>query len=208
MIGDVIASTIRMTIPLMTVIDVAAVAGIMIEETATIVVNTPTMIPEMMAGGETTKLGIANALIRKMIPETGAVPRSIGVRRVIIAIAAVEVEATAESEAVAAEGRKSHHPREDETAVVVQMNGQAVTKNDPNTIIHQLIIHKHHIIMKVNNSNISICTGSHPTFVYASSPKKYPNTTSKRASFKMSFKPNQETADPKRYCSWTMTEQY
>mmetsp|Transcript_9434 Transcript_9434/g.20409 ORF Transcript_9434/g.20409 Transcript_9434/m.20409 type:complete len:248 (+) Transcript_9434:162-905(+) len=57
---------------------------------------------------------------------------------------------------------------------------QDPTKNDPNTFSPPLIIRNPY-----NNSNISI--GLFPTFACVSSPKKYPNITSKRALFKMCY---------------------
>ena len=92
------------------------------------------------------------------------IPKSMAVRRVIIAIGAVKVEVTTESEALVVKGGKTLPLLVEETTIANQMIGQALTKNGPNTITHQLIIHIHHV-MKVNKNNISIGTGSHPTTI-------------------------------------------
>ena len=57
------------------------------------------------------------------IPETDTAPKSIDVRRVIIAIGAVKVEVTTESEAVVAKGGNSLPFLAEETMIASQMIG-------------------------------------------------------------------------------------
>lgn len=183
----------------------------------------------MVAGGEKMiNDEIVNVILTMMIPEITIAamvnddnPRNTNERRVAIEImievtmiVAVEAGATAEIDLVGEE--KSPLAKiagEIEVAVQRTIGTRAPIENDRNvTTIHHMIQNLH------NNNSSSSSTGSFPTFVYVSYPKRFPSITSKRELCKMSSSPTTKpnnlavvvvvVAPQRQYYSWTMMDKY